>query len=249
MQNTSKRSKTRRGPGRPPGSTRDATRQRILSAARACFAEQSFAVTTNRDIAERAGVTPGAIYQYFDSKLALYAAAAREAVVDVVAQMRAHVSVHASTAVALREIVLSLLALQNRDSSLPPFFAALHFESVRNPAIARAIKPDREAILAVMAEVVLAGARSGEIDPLDVPRVVSMFIACTLGLSQLATTIGSEQIADAAKAFGELLDGTLFRAASARAKRPTRAKRPLQERAVTPLRKRRERARVSARRS
>jgi AcrR family transcriptional regulator len=195
-----------------------------LSAARACFAEQSFAVTTNRDIALRAGVTPAAIYQYFDSKLALYAAAAREAVIEVTAHMRAHVANHESMAVALREIVLSLLALQHRDPLLPPFFAALHFEALRNPAIAQAIKPDREAILSVMAEVVQGGVRNGEIDAADVPRVAGMFIACTIGLSQLATTLGGQRIADAARAYGQLLDGTLFRAATPRARRKQRTR-------------------------
>jgi AcrR family transcriptional regulator len=209
---------TKRRPGRPPGSTRDATRARILSAARASFAARGFAVTTNRDIAERAGVTAGAIYQYFDSKLALYAAAAREAVIEIAAHMRVHIGTDPSTAIALREIVLSLLAMQDRDPSLPPFFAAMHFEAQRNPAIGQAIKRDREEIVSVMVEVAQSGVRSGDIDAKDVPRVVSMFIACTVGLSQFATALGPERLADATTAYAALLDGTLFRRPRARPK-------------------------------
>lgn len=221
----------KRGPGRPPGSTRDATRARILSAARACFASQGFAVTTNRDIAERAGVTAAAIYQYFDSKLALYVAAAREAVVEIAQHMRAHIAADGSAAAALREIVLSLLAMHDRDPSLTPFFAALRFEAQRNPEIARAIKPDRDEILSVMAEVVRFGVRRGELDAADVARVVSMFIACTTGLSQFATPLGRERFADAVAAYAELLDGTLFRRLPAKPKRPATRKRTSGKRA------------------
>jgi AcrR family transcriptional regulator len=200
-----------RRPGRPRGSTSDATRARILSAARASFGSQGFAVTTNRDIAELAGVTPAAIYQYFDSKLALYAAAAREAVIDVAQHMRAHIAAGGSAAASLHEIVLSLLAMHDRDPSLTPFFAALRFEGQRNPEIARAIKPDLDEIIKVMAEVVQFGVDNGEIDTADVPRVITMFIACTAGLSQFATVLGRKRFAEAVAAYAELLDGTLFR--------------------------------------
>jgi AcrR family transcriptional regulator len=209
----------RRGPGRPPGHTSQATRARISGAARACFAERGFAVTTNRDIADRAGVTPAAIYQYFDSKLALYLATTREAVADVAAHMRAHIATDDSTAGALRGIVLSLLALHDADPSLTPFFAALRFDQQRNAEIAKAIKPDRDELLMAMAEVIRLGVDRGELDAADVPRAVAMFVSCIIGLSQLATLLGREQFADAVEAFAQLLDGSLFRPPKPRRKR------------------------------
>ena len=51
------------------------------------------ALTTNRDIALIAGITPAAIYQYFDSKVALYVTAALEAVAEVAAHMRTRAAV------------------------------------------------------------------------------------------------------------------------------------------------------------
>src|SRR6185295_14928897 len=68
-----------RGPGRPKGATRDVTRARILEAARACFAQRGYGATTNREIADKAALTPAALYQYFDSKLALFMATVRDA--------------------------------------------------------------------------------------------------------------------------------------------------------------------------
>ena len=61
----------------------DETRQRILEAALALFAERGFEEATMRQIAERAGVAAGAAYYYFASKdelvLEFYRMSQREA--------------------------------------------------------------------------------------------------------------------------------------------------------------------------
>ena len=61
-------------PGRPLGPTRRA----LLEAARELFAEQGFAATGRDEIAERAGVTRGALYHHFESKTAVAAAVVAE---------------------------------------------------------------------------------------------------------------------------------------------------------------------------
>ncbi len=57
---------------------RDATRQRIVDAAVTAFAEQGFQASSTRDIAARAGVTQGLVTYHFDSKDALWRAAATQ---------------------------------------------------------------------------------------------------------------------------------------------------------------------------
>jgi len=52
----------------------DARRALVLDAARAAFLELGLDKTSIREIARRAGYTPGAIYSYFSSKEELYAA-------------------------------------------------------------------------------------------------------------------------------------------------------------------------------
>lgn len=52
----------------------DARRQHVLDAARAVFLELGLEGTSVREIAQRAGYTPGAIYSYFASKEEVYAA-------------------------------------------------------------------------------------------------------------------------------------------------------------------------------
>lgn len=51
--------------------TQSARRERILDAAERCFAQTGFHRTTMHDICRMAGVSPGALYVYFDSKEAL----------------------------------------------------------------------------------------------------------------------------------------------------------------------------------
>src|SRR5215208_7315836 len=46
----------------------------VLDAARAVFEEHGIEGANIREIAKRAGYTPGAIYSYFDSKEAIYGA-------------------------------------------------------------------------------------------------------------------------------------------------------------------------------
>src|SRR5690349_10794849 len=56
----------------------------ILSAALEAFVENGFAATRLDDIAERAGVSKGTLYLYFESKEALFKAVVRENVVPIV---------------------------------------------------------------------------------------------------------------------------------------------------------------------
>jgi len=60
--------------GRPTDVDSAETRTRLLDAARAAFAARGYDATTNRAIAEAAGITAGAIYHYYPSKTDLYVA-------------------------------------------------------------------------------------------------------------------------------------------------------------------------------
>ena len=72
--------------GRPVDADGDATRSRVLSAARTAFADLGFSATTYRLLAERTGLAPSALYNYFESKVELYAAAYGEAQAETYAE-------------------------------------------------------------------------------------------------------------------------------------------------------------------
>lgn len=216
--------RAQRRPGRPPGSTSDATRASILSAARICFARKGFGLTTNQDIAQLAGITPAAIYQYFDSKLALYVAAARDAMVEVAAQMKVPATDEHSAASAMSGMVMSLLAVHEKDPTLAAFLSVLPHELQRHPELAQHIVPGRGDVAAIMSGVVERAVASGELDAKNALRAAEMFIACMMGLSQYAVLKGRGR--PIATAFADLLGGRLF-TRKPRAKRPaTTAARP-----------------------
>jgi AcrR family transcriptional regulator len=54
--------------------TKDASRARVLAAARAMFAERGFAACRVADVAQRAGMSAGNVYWHFDSKEAVLGA-------------------------------------------------------------------------------------------------------------------------------------------------------------------------------
>ena len=73
---------------------KEARPQEILEAALAVFAEKGFSAARMEDISQRAGVTKGTIYLYFDSKEALFKALVRESLAPtirgVIEQVRAY---------------------------------------------------------------------------------------------------------------------------------------------------------------
>lgn len=203
----------RRAPriGRPPGATSDATRARILRAARDRFARTGFAGTTNKDIADQAGITTGAIYQYFDSKTALYVAAAKDAQSELVPEFERAVHAETSTRAAFRALLAASARLHARDPSLAAFLSSLPVEMQREPSIAEAMAAEPSPVLDVVTRLVARGVRAGEIARRDEARVVAVFLACTMGFSLYAATMDGGDFVETMDAFLALLEGGLVR--------------------------------------
>ena len=69
--------------GRPCDTDAGETRKILVKEARRSFADVGYDATTNRALALAAGITTGAIYHYFPSKLEMYVAAYAEMQEDV----------------------------------------------------------------------------------------------------------------------------------------------------------------------
>jgi AcrR family transcriptional regulator len=195
--------------GRPPGATSDATRARILRAARERFARAGYAGTTNKDIAELAGITAAAIYQYFDSKTALYVAAAKDAQAELIPEFERVMEGEPSTRAAFRALLAASARLHVHDPSLAGFLSSLPVEMSREPSIAEAMAAEPSPVLEVVARMVDRGVRNGDIARRDGPRVMAVFLACTMGLSLYAATLESGDFVETMEAFLALLDGGL----------------------------------------
>lgn len=126
----------------------DARRQHIVQTAVICFIEQGFHQTSIRDIAKRAGVSLGNIYNHFDSKSALIAEIATLEAADL-ATMQNALSSSKNSRTALDDFVGRYL-----DYCSKPAHTALTVEilaeAVRDPKIADGFAENRDHLLAAL---------------------------------------------------------------------------------------------------
>jgi AcrR family transcriptional regulator len=210
--------------GRPPGRTSDVTRERILVAACECFGKRGYETTTNRDIADRAGVTPAAMYQYFDSKLTLYIAAVREAQRQIVPLFREAVENRPNARAKFSALTRAYATAHERFPSVTPLLSGIPVEMQRHPEIATAMLAEPDEVLQMMIDIVRRGVEEGELPSEMASAVVAMFLASTMGLSLHAALTGESGLAEAVEAYTRLVEGRLFRksasAPSPRRRRP-----------------------------
>jgi AcrR family transcriptional regulator len=156
-----------------PAPRRDAGRSKraILDAALVEFAEQGHAGARIDAIAARAGVSKPLIYSYFGDKDALYAAALREAYVQIRVGERTLDLENKEPEAAIRALVGFTM---EHFRSKPWFISMLNTENLRGGATIRAIEdvteiqsPLVEQIRAILDRGVAAGAFRPGIDPVD----------------------------------------------------------------------------------
>lgn len=149
--------------GRPPATDSAETRQRILDRARIAFATEGFDAATNRSLAEDVGVTAGALYHYFGSKLDLYLA------VDADVQRRVYGRINeavdaADGFFAKFEAVLDVSRQLNaEDPSLASFLGARRTDIRRHPEIRAGVFGEGARERDFFARIVAAGVDDGEI--------------------------------------------------------------------------------------
>lgn len=169
--------------GRPPATDSAVTRQRIIDRARVAFAESGFDAATNRSLARGVGVTAGALYHYFGSKLDLYMA------VDADVQSRVYVRMNAAADAATGffakfEAVLDVAReLNAEDPSLAAFVGARRTDIRRHPEIAAAIAHERGRERDFFARIVAAGVDAGEIDDDKAAFVLEFVLTLLTGLT------------------------------------------------------------------
>jgi AcrR family transcriptional regulator len=208
----------RRHPGRPPGSSREATRARVLSAARLSFARAGYASTTNKQIADEAGLTAPAIYQYFDSKAELYLATMRDANEALIAEYRRALTGVRGVRNGLRTVLLASAEVHRRDPSLSAFLSAVPVEMQRHEELGSAMRAAPSEIVHIIDEIVAAGVREGEVPKALHERLVATFVACALGISLYGAAIDGAALPAVAETLGALIDGTLLPVRARRSK-------------------------------
>jgi AcrR family transcriptional regulator len=198
--------------GRPPATNSADTQERILLVARHAFAEMGYGVTTNKDVAQRAGITTGALYHYFDSKTAMYWAVFDD-VQRTVGRFLADAIKPYPTFVAQTEAFFrGLQQLNGKEPSLAEFLNAARIDITRYSELKtdfqdRYPKVRRHFIPGLVA----LGVSTGEIDRERADDVADFLHAFVTGLMDPASLRYEEQ-ERAIEAVLSLLQGTLINA-------------------------------------
>jgi AcrR family transcriptional regulator len=138
-------------------------RLQILEAARVCFRERGFRQTTIEEICAEAGMSPGALYRYFDSKADIVAAIALDARAEAEAMLDRLTSPEGLVD-GLAEMARAFFQSFERDGDAA-LLADIWAEATRDPLLAKALQQrDRIAVGRVAAAIEKA-ARGGTVYP------------------------------------------------------------------------------------
>ena len=148
-------------------------RDAIIGAALAGFVETGFHQTGIRDIAKRAGVSLGNLYNHFSGKDALIVEIARiEA--DEIGQMLATLPKADSSMDAVCALAKALLKQESRPENAV-LAADLTSEAMRNPVVAKVFAANSAQIDAALTALIRRGIKLGELSaPVPVGDIVSL---------------------------------------------------------------------------
>ena len=197
--------------GRPRDVDSSDTRQNLLEVARRSFARDGYGATTNRSIADEAGITTGAIYHYFPSKAELYVGV-YEVVLQIVADnFDAAIDAPGSLLTRFSRALDTASNLNRSDSSIAGFLVGVPSELQRHPELIDFIRALRTHAPTFVGRLVREAAAAGEFRPDVQPRAVEDLLNAVLsGLATFSTVSGdAERHCGATHALQQLLAGEL----------------------------------------
>jgi AcrR family transcriptional regulator len=202
-----------RSPARRRGRPADSdglTGQRILAAARECFAEAGYVAASTHMVAARVGLTTGALYHHFGSKRELYLAVFEEVEEVIYDRFRAAADPH-DTFVAKVEAVLDETGrLSTTDPTLAGFALSVTGDLARHPDLQEAVESAWARRDSIFAEIVAAGVATGEVAAADRRVVLDLLVTMVGGLIAVGAGLPAAQ-SRAVKGYKRLLAGTLMK--------------------------------------
>lgn len=148
-----------------PESYLKARQDQIINAAVACFSRKGFHQTTMKDICEEAGLSTGAVYNYFPSKEDIVARCA-----EMSLQRNVEMFASASgkgTVEAFKDVLQMLFSLVKQENITQAFSFDIELwaESTRNAKVRESLRKNEEGNLRVLTEMVIAGQKQGIFNP------------------------------------------------------------------------------------
>lgn len=196
--------------GRPPATSSAETRRRILDTARKTFGDMGYDATTNRTLAAEAGITTGALYHYFDSKVDIFLAVHVDATEQADRRFRTTDAEQGTFIEKLHMALETAHALHREDPTLARFLGTARTEIGRHPELRAAYEthdPQRDYFHALVDH----GIKTGEIAPEDGDIADSLMRAIIRGLT-LGVSNDLERHRLAIDGLKRLFSGTMLRA-------------------------------------
>ena len=183
------------------------------------FAQRGFDAATNRSLGLEVGITAGAIYHYFGSKLDLYVAVHDDVQARVYSTFGAAVLEPTSFRDKIDAVLEASHEMNKEDPSLAQFLGSVRVDMRRNAELGAALRDASVARQAFFDTIVTRGVETGEIAPADRARVSALVLTLLVGLTDgVSGSLTAQRLAiDAIK---RLLDGTLIHAAPSNGRAP-----------------------------
>ncbi len=199
--------------GRPAASNADATRKRIIRAAREVFRERGYDGTTFQSIAVRAELTRPAINHYFAGKHALYCEVVELTNELVVAAGIAQAKQETSLIGRLTEFISAAMHASSEDPSIPAFLMTTVLESQQHPELSRAdndaVASSREFLNWAVNDAVERGELKKNV---DVHSLAETLLTVLCGVGFYAGYIKSyREMLAVIQTFRRLLEGAFLR--------------------------------------
>lgn len=181
----------------------DDRREQIIDAAMRVFAQKGFTRATNKDIAREAGITPGLIYHYFESKEALF-----KAIIEMRSPLKLVRELPAQTLALPPEIFLPFVLRQVlgivEDEKFVQVIRAFLPEVVHNPQMAPLALSVLQRAIAFLSGYLASQVESGALQKVNVDLVAQTLLGSMIGFvlrrqivrDPTALQYTQEQIAD-----------------------------------------------------
>ena len=195
--------------GRPADSD-GLTGERILIAARVCFAESGYGGASTHMVAARVGLTTGALYHHFASKRDLYLAVFAEAEELLIERFEKVAAPHRRFISKLDSILDEIVRLSREEPTLIGFLQTVTADIGRHADLLEAIAPAFEQRDELFAGLIEAGVASGEIAVADRDVVLDTVTSAVAGL--VAVNRGIPLVLDrAVEGYKRLFRGALVK--------------------------------------
>jgi AcrR family transcriptional regulator len=195
--------------GRPANVSGDDTRRHIIDAARECFAAYGYTATTNRNIADRTGLTTASVYHHFGRKSDLMRAVFEATETEFGARMRDAVKGKEGMVAKIEALLEATHETLAEDRSKAVFMFVVREEARRHVELSKIVFDRTFADLS--SEIVDQAIEDHEIAARDAKLVRGALAAITLGLAGLGTDLSAEAHRTATEGCKRLITATLFK--------------------------------------